>query len=98
MSKYAVIDLEMCNVPKELRKGTYRRASEIIQIGAVLLDENLEIEDSFMTYVSPEYGFVDDFIKNLTGITQKDVQGAPDLREALQAFAEWLPAGVTVVS
>ena len=98
MSRYVVIDLEMCNVPKEYRKGTYRRASEIIQIGAVLLDENLEIEASFMTYVSPEYGFVDDFIKNLTGITQKDVQGAPNLQEALQAFVAWLPVGVTVVS
>ena len=98
MSRYAVIDLEMCNVPKELRKGAYRRASEIIQIGAVLLDENLEIVDEFMTYVFPEYGFVDDFIKNLTGITQKDVQGAPDLREALQTFVDWLPEDVTVVS
>lgn len=35
---YLVIDLEMCRVKKFYRK-TYKYASEIIQIGAVLLDE-----------------------------------------------------------
>ena len=35
---YLVIDLEMCRVKKLYRK-TYKYASEIIQIGAVLLDE-----------------------------------------------------------
>lgn len=36
---YLVIDLEMCRVKKLYRK-TYKYASEIIQIGAVLLDED----------------------------------------------------------
>ena len=35
---YLVIDLEMCRVKKLLRK-IYKYVSEIIQIGAVLLDE-----------------------------------------------------------
>ena len=35
---YLEIDLEMCRVKKLYRK-TYKYASEIIQIGAVLLDE-----------------------------------------------------------
>ncbi len=36
---YLVIDLEMCKVPKDYRNKNYKYASEIIQIGAVLLDE-----------------------------------------------------------
>ena len=36
---YLVIDLEMCKVPKNYRGKNYKYASEIIQVGAVLLDE-----------------------------------------------------------
>ena len=98
MCKYAVVDLEMCKVPCEVRKGAYRWAYETIQIGAVLLNEELEIEDTFMTYVSPEYGFIDTFINKLTGISMRDVASAPTMRTALQAFVDWLPRDVKVVS
>ena len=37
---YLVIDLEMCKVPKNYRGKNYKYASEIIQVGAVLLDED----------------------------------------------------------
>ena len=36
---YLVIDLEMCNVPKDYRSRSYKYANETIQIGAVLLDD-----------------------------------------------------------
>ena len=36
---YLVIDLEMCNVPRDYRSRSYKYANETIQIGAVLLDE-----------------------------------------------------------
>jgi len=35
-----IIDLEMCNVPRDYRRRSYKYANETIQIGAVLLDEN----------------------------------------------------------
>ena len=105
MCKWAVVDLEMCEVPLEVRKGvhemgkvTYRWAHETIQIAAVLLNEDLEIEDTFMTYVSPEYGFINTFINKLTGISMRDVASAPTMRVALQAFIDWLPPDVKVVS
>ena len=41
----------MCRVPFGARKGRYRWANETIQIGAVLLNEALEIIDEFVTYV-----------------------------------------------
>lgn len=36
---YLVIDLEMCNVPRDYRSRSYKYANETIQIGAVLLDD-----------------------------------------------------------
>lgn len=98
MSKYAVVDLEMCKVPYGVKKDKFRWARETIQIGAVLLDESLEVIDEFMTYVSPEYGFIDTFIKNLTGINRGDVATAPTMEEALQAFVDWLPEDAKAVS
>ena len=90
--KYAVVDLEMCCVPKGYRKFGYKYRQETIQIGAVLLDEDYEVIDEFNTYVKPEYGYIDSFIENLTGISQKDVADAPCFEEALEAFLDWLPA------
>ena len=39
---YLVIDLEMCNVPRDYRSRSYKYANETIQIGAVLLDEEFK--------------------------------------------------------
>ncbi len=98
MSKYVVIDLEMCNVPGTMRKK-YNRRQEIIQIGAVLLDDDLKVESKFNRYVRPEYGYLDDFIKGFTGIRWSDLADAPMLAEALMDFNNWLPAeDVTIVS
>ena len=52
--KYIVIDLEMNKIARssEARKIC---KSEIIEIGAVMLDENLQEIGNFRTYVKPEY-------------------------------------------
>lgn len=98
MCKYAVVDLEMCKVPRGNRKDEFRWARETIQIGAVLLNESLEIIDKFVTYIAPQYGLIDTYINNLTGISRGDVAKAPEIKEALQAFAEWLPGNTKLVS
>lgn len=92
MSKYVVIDLEMCNVPESM-KEQYSARMETIQIGAILLDESYEILDQFDSYVAPEFGYIDSFINELTGISGENVQAAPTLREVLNRFMDWLPAG-----
>lgn len=91
MSKYAIIDLEMCRLPKD-KWTIFNYKTEIIQIGAVLVDENLEIVDSFMTLVKPQYGTIDDYIEKLTGIKQKDVSNAPSFEKAIELFTDWLPS------
>ena len=98
MSKYAIVDLEMCNVPRAVRREEFHCSSEIIQIGAVLLDENYEICDRFMSFVSPQYGILDNFIHKLTGISKEDLATAPLLAEGLNAFIKWLPEDAVLVS
>lgn len=98
MSKHVIVDLEMCGVSKELRRDTFRFRSELIQIGAVIVDESLKITDEFMTYVSPQYGVINAYIEQLTGITQNDVKDAPCFEEALKMFLQWLPDDAVLVS
>ena len=88
--KYAVVDLEMCKVPKSLRTQGYRWSRETIQIGAVLLDEDLKVVKKFSTFVRPTYGRMDPFIERLTGITKENVYTAQPLEYALARFVKWL--------
>ena len=44
MSSYVVVDLEMCRVPKGMIREMFGSGNELIQIGAVLLDDSLEME------------------------------------------------------
>ena len=99
MKHHVVVDLEMCRVPRANRTAEYIWKNETIQIGAVLLDENYAVADQFSTFVSPEYGYIDTFIKQFTGIEPKDVMDAPKMEKALQMFTEWIPEGdVAIVS
>lgn len=98
MSQYVVIDLEMCKVPRGRRTSNFPWCMELIEIGAVLMDEHFTIKSEFKSYVHPEYGFVDRFILDLTGICPSDVKDAPLAKDALKAFAAWLPDDAVIVS
>lgn len=69
----------------------YGCKSEIIQIGASLLDEDYQIIDEFNSYVHPRYGVLDPFIHSLTGIEDKNISSAPSLEAVLLNFRQWLP-------
>ena len=90
---YVVLDLEMCRIPKALMNEDYKWSRETIQIGAVLLDDDYNVVKKFSTFVRPEYGRLDPFIINLTGITKENVYTAPTYREAMEKFLRWLPEG-----
>ena len=87
--KHIVVDLEMNNIRQ---KSDARRicTNETIEIGAVMLDDNLQEISSFRTYVKPEYndGIVPK-ISRLTGITDAMVVNAPKFKEALRMFTNW---------
>ena len=90
MGRYVVIDLEMCKVPRSMRRQ-YSKKMEIIQIGAVLLDETFQIVDQFDAYVYPEFGCLDTYIHQLTGISSENLKEAPLLSEVITRFMSWLP-------
>jgi DNA polymerase III epsilon subunit-like protein len=98
MSKYVVLDLEMCKVPEGEQRQLFPSALELIQIGAVELDEHYKISRTFQSFVKPEFGSVDGFIQDLTGITAKDVADAPTADVVLKAFIHWLEKDAILVT
>ena len=83
-----VLDVEMCKVSSKTNRYPYK--SEIIQIGAVMMDENWKMLDSFSTYVKPRYGKINHFILSLTGISERDIKNGHDIGEALQRMLQWI--------
>lgn len=88
--KYIVIDLEMNVLDRKYTEEKQVCGREIIQIGAVLLDEQYQEISSFNTLVKPQYNErIEGKIENLTGIKTEMVQNAPNFREALEMFFSW---------
>lgn len=91
MEQYLVIDLEFCRTDKHSAKlAKYYVPHEVIQIGAVILNEENEVVDSFKSYVHPMYGMPDEKVTELTGITAEDLKDAPLLQKALASMADWI--------
>lgn len=87
--KHIVIDLEMNMIPKNTpARGIC--TMETIEIGAVMLDDDLQEISSFRTYVKSEYNpVIERNITKLTGITTDMVRNAPTFAEALRMFTTW---------
>lgn len=67
-----------------------RRNSEIIEIGAVVVDENLQVVDSFSSFVKPlKSPTLTAFCKNLTKIQQSDIDSAPTFVNAYYKFEDF---------
>ena len=76
------------------KKGVFSRNKETIEIGAVLwLPGPAHAEwPEFQTFVKPaRLPRLSSFCRELTGITQADVDTAPTFPEALRLFLEWAP-------
>ena len=87
--KHIVVDLEM-NIIRRESEARRICTNETIEIGAVMLDDNLQEVSSFRTYVKPEYNEeIAPQIRRLTGITNAMVANAPKFKEALRMFTNW---------
>lgn len=86
MKHYIVLDLEAtCWEDKGLKPN------EIIEIGAVCIDEERQIKDEFVTFVRPSvHPVLSPFCTQLTSITQTQVDAAPLFPEALILFQDWI--------
>lgn len=88
--KYIVIDLEMNVIAKEYTKEKEVCKLEVIEIGAVLLDEKYQEIGNFVTLVKPQYNScIEKKYEKLTGIKTSMVELAPCFSEALTMFFQW---------
>lgn len=91
---YVVMDLEW-NQPMAYEYDLYytsteRLLFEIIQIGAVKLDESLHIVDTISLSIKPiRYLHIHPRIKRMTGIKAADLAGSPLFLEAMKEFIAW---------
>lgn len=84
--KYIIVDLEAT-----CWDGKNGNRNEIIEIGAVKLDENGDKIDEFCSFVKPKfYPKLSYFCKSLTSITQEDVDIARDFPTVLKEFQKWI--------
>jgi DNA polymerase III epsilon subunit-like protein len=97
---YVVFDLEFNQDPDSLmlphlmpdspeKKAKY--PSEIIQFGAVKLDEDFNTVETFNRLVKPTiYSHISEFITELTGITRESLEAEQDFIQVYKEFLEFL--------
>ena len=91
MKRFVCIDVEMSELTSDQKRmigGSLR--NEVIQIGAVMLDENYNMISEFSSYVKPRYSIVTPFIQNLTGITNATLENTDDFITVLDKYNYWL--------
>ena len=87
---YVFVDFEMNMIDSEYKKEKKICKSEIIEIGAVKLDEDYNEIDSFKSYVKPAYGTMASRIIKLTGITDDMVEHMAIFRLAREEPASYV--------
>ncbi|MBQ6553686.1 MAG: exonuclease domain-containing protein [Firmicutes bacterium] len=90
---YTVIDLEFNQAfdfgEKHIEPNPACRF-EIIQIGAVTLDENLNETGRFSSFINPQiYTRLHPYVAKMTGITSDELKKAPYFDEVYKNFAEF---------
>ena len=91
--KYVVMDLEF-NFPRKASLRSENNGilleSEIIEIGAVRLNESLEQEDEFCSFIKPTaYKTINDEVKKVTGITTEMMWSGGDFQTVVDEFLKW---------
>lgn len=87
---HIVIDLEMNPVKREFRDVRRYMLDEVIEFGAVKLDEHYVPIEEFQCYVRPEFGEITKHITKLTGITAETVADKPTFSESFGNFFDWI--------
>ena len=91
---YIVVDLEW-NQPVSYQSSVYRKVGdrlvfEMIQIGAVKLDEDFQLIDSLSIPIRPtQYVKIHPRIKRMTHLGPEELENAPDFRAAMEQFTAW---------
>ena len=87
---YVIVDFEMNLIAREEKEAKKICGYEIIEIGAVILDEQLVVMREFKTLVKPQYNkVIYPRYESLTGISTNMVVGAPVFNTAYEMFVNW---------
>lgn len=91
---YIIYDLELNSKPFKSNLP-----NEIIEIGAVKLDSNLNEVDTFQAFIKPKY-FKKLFpvVKRKTKITQEDVNNAGNFKDIISNFRSWIGDNFILIS
>ena len=89
---YIVLDMEWNQPPinKKPRLVPFPLVGEIIEIGAVKLDEGLSERDRFKQYIKPVfYRRMQPYVKKITGISEKTIKDALPFKAVIDDFFAW---------
>lgn len=85
---YIVIDFEWNGTFSRITREYY---NELIELGGVKLDDELNVVDSFRTLVKPyHHKKLTGRVKELTNITNDDVRGGLPFKQAISRFRKWV--------
>lgn len=88
--KHIFVDFEMHPIAKEFQNERKICPCEIIEFGAVMLDDDFIEISSFKEFVRPKYvKKIYKTIKSLTGITNEKIISAKSFNEVFSKFIEW---------
>ena len=87
---YIVLDLEWNQSTSEKNKSQKKPPFEIIEIGAVKLNERFEIIDQFESIIRPViYPHLNHISQEITGLTNKDLKTAKTFPSVFRRFLTW---------
>jgi inhibitor of KinA sporulation pathway (predicted exonuclease) len=87
---YIVFDLEWNQSPGGKKYENSRLPFEIIEIGAVKLNEKKEITDSFHRLIKPQvYNWIHDSIHEVIHVNYKDLINGVTFQQAAEEFLTW---------
>ncbi|MEG1614303.1 MAG: 3'-5' exonuclease, partial [Oscillospiraceae bacterium] len=92
--QYVIMDLEW-NTAYSHRFGKY--INEIIEIGAIMLDENRETVSTFSSFIKPQIEKkLRSRVKILTNITNDDISDGESFLTVLENFNSWVGEEETI--
>ncbi len=98
--EYIVFDLEFNQGFDRLLNKTVsneRCPFEIIQVGAIKLDSNFNIIDTFNSFVKPQiYKNIHPFVGKMTKIKYEDVQNAPTFVQVYKNFKKFISSADSI--
>lgn len=92
--KAVFVDFEMNPIGRDQKEARRTCKGEIIEIGAVKIDEEGNEIAAYKEYVMPEYTTaMNQTCQELTGITMEMLKGKPHFTEAFDHFLTWCNEG-----